>query len=99
MCEFKNKFDRHVDGDLIDHYRCGDCRKPEATRMILDTVPLVRVPFKWCREKVTVRIEGLNFDMTERCFMERSVEVRGNQFFLFLVSVLVLPVRRAGNFR
>ncbi len=59
MCEFKNKFDGRNDRDTIDAYRYGECRKPEVIRLILDTVPVGRVPFMWCWEKVTVRIEGL----------------------------------------
>ena len=39
--------------------------------MILETVPRVRIPLRQRREKVTVRIEGLNFNVTESHFLER----------------------------
>ncbi len=51
MCEFTNKSYGCNDGDLIDDYRYGECKKPEIIQMILDTVPMERVPLEWRRQK------------------------------------------------
>ncbi len=45
--------------------------KESVAQMILETVPLVRVPFRGCQEHVTIRVEGLNFDTREEHFLER----------------------------
>lgn len=72
MDDFKEQF---YDRDRPEVH-CKELKKEVVVQMILETASRVRVSLRDSKEKVTMRIEGLNFDLQEKQFMERFGQFR-----------------------